>query len=235
MTDALQSAVTNAATAQAQTAPKRESAVDREELQEDYDNFLHLFLTQLQNQDPLSPLDNNEFTNSLANLSQVEQAVKTNERLEDLVDLGRNKVSDYGDPVSFIGKQIQYDAEKFGLAEEGTGLHYTVSGEPDKISVVIKDASGRTVLSEEVQPYPGEQIFLWDGKDNSLRDVPLGEYSAEVTAITGEDTEKLDVTARGNVTEAAFDGEDISLKVGGAYIALETVRKVRESNLAEAN
>ena len=69
-----------------------------------FDTFLTLLTTQLQNQDPLSPMDSNQFTQQLVQFSQVEQQINSNKNLESLISLTKNQTS--VDAVSYLGKTL---------------------------------------------------------------------------------------------------------------------------------
>lgn len=75
-------------------------------LAEDFDQFLNLLTTQLQNQDPLNPMDSNEFTNQIVQFSQVEQAINTNQKLDSLVSLQLASIS--GAALNYVGMDISY-------------------------------------------------------------------------------------------------------------------------------
>ena len=75
-------------------------------LAEDFDQFLILLTTQLQNQDPLNPMDSTEFTNQLVQFSQVEQAINQNQKLDDLVSLQLGSVSSVA--LGYVGLDVNY-------------------------------------------------------------------------------------------------------------------------------
>src|SRR5476649_2407617 len=88
--------VAAAATAAASTAQKT--------LAGNFNTFLTLLTTQLQNQDPLSPMDSNQFTQQLVQFSQVEQQINTNDNLKSLITQGTNQTGAYA--VSYLGKAV---------------------------------------------------------------------------------------------------------------------------------
>jgi len=78
------------------------SALGRARLAENFDTFLSLLTTQLKNQDPLSPLDSNQFTQQIVQMTGVEQQLQTNDLLKKLVG---NTASGVSTAVSLIGKK----------------------------------------------------------------------------------------------------------------------------------
>ncbi len=80
-----------------------------------FDTFLQLLTTQLQNQDPTSPMDTNQFTQQLVQFSQVEQQISTNDNLKSLIALGQSRSS--ADAVSYLGKTVTLTNGKAALSE----------------------------------------------------------------------------------------------------------------------
>src|SRR5882757_5737115 len=74
------------------------------QLSSNFDTFLTLLTTQLRNQDPLSPMDSNQFTQQLVQFSQVEQQINSNQNLESLISLTKSQTS--SDAVSYLGKTL---------------------------------------------------------------------------------------------------------------------------------
>jgi len=64
------------------TTDAQKTTASKASLSQDFDDFLQLLTTQLQNQDPLNPMDSNEFTNQLVQFSQVEQQINSNQKLD---------------------------------------------------------------------------------------------------------------------------------------------------------
>src|SRR6188474_2303331 len=79
-----------------------------------FDTFLQLLTTQLKNQNPLDPLDTNQFTQQLVQFSSVEQQLKTNEFLSSLVQANANSIN--SNAVSYIGKTISASGTRSELA-----------------------------------------------------------------------------------------------------------------------
>src|ERR1043166_2811224 len=88
-------------------------ALGRARLAESFDTFINLLTTQLKNQDPLSPLDSNQFTQQLVQMTGVEQQLATNDLLKKLVSNTSNGVAT---AVSLIGKQVRAAAADTALA-----------------------------------------------------------------------------------------------------------------------
>lgn len=192
------------------------------------DDFLKLFITQLQNQDPLSPQDPSEFLGQLAQLTQVEQAYNTNTALSNLITAQNNSTTMTS--VSFIGKTVK----AFGnsAAFDGTSpasLQYNLSVPTASATLTISDASGKTVRTASLgAKTAGDGSFTWDGKDNSGSAVPAGAYSFSVAGTTagGASVAATTYTA-GRVDGVSLVNGTPSLTIGSASVSLTDVISVK--------
>ena len=105
-------AATTATAAAAASATGDTTAIGRARLAENFDTFLSLLTTQLKNQDPLSPLDSNQFTQQIVQMTGVEQQLATNDLLKKLVS---NTTSGIATAVSLIGKEVRAEADVAAL------------------------------------------------------------------------------------------------------------------------
>src|SRR3954447_12628807 len=114
--------IPSAVKSQAGTTPSTTSGVtmntasDAGTLASNFTTFLTLLTTQLKNQNPLEPLDTNQFTAQLVQFTGVEQQLKTNEFLETLMLAGQNTAK--SDAVSYIGKQVTASGKTGELTNE---------------------------------------------------------------------------------------------------------------------
>lgn len=150
-------------------------------LAEDFSQFLQILTTQLQNQDPLSPLDSNEFTNQLVQFSQVEQSINTNTKLDDLValQLGNSTTAALG----YVGLDVQYVSAEVAL-EQGTPttIRYSIDTPAQVSNINIFAEDGELVFSGPADKTVGAHQFDWDGKDLLGNDLPSGTYVVRVDA-----------------------------------------------------
>ena len=175
------------------------------------DEFLRLFVAQLENQNPLDPQDGAEFVAQLAQFSSVEQAAKTNERLEQIL-AGQMSASN-ASLASFVGKTGTFAGEAFTVTGKGEGmpaLGLDLGQAASKVNVVIRDVNGRQVKSIDLGPQPAGRVSVpWDGKNDLHGDLTPGTYTVEVTA-TGTDgkSEVTSTTLMSGLIEAIdfFDG-----------------------------
>ncbi len=181
------------------------------------DAFLTMLVAQLQNQDPLNPMDGTDFSAQLAEFSQLEQLMNLNETMESLTStLSENSDED---AVSYIGKQITGNVDVMNV-EEGTvsGGFYNLS-QPADVMINITDANGNTVKTL----YPGQMsagshLIKWDGTDNNRDAVEDGTYKYTVMANSGRGFEEIPATITGEVDGVAYNNGTSYLVVQGILV-----------------
>jgi flagellar basal-body rod modification protein FlgD len=210
-----------------QTASSKSSAA----LNQDFDQFLKLLTTQLQNQDPLSPMDSAEFTNQLVQFSNVEQSIRTNSYLENLLTMQTLNLTALG--VSFIGKDVEVAGKTFQA--DGTNpvsMSYEMPDGATEGTISILDKDGNVVYTATPDLTSGRHSFTWDGKDKNGNLVAAGKYELRISAQTAEDA-ALNVTTfvpgHVNALESAEDGS-LLLNVDGTLVPMSDVRKISEAS-----
>lgn len=190
----------------------------------DFETFLKMLSTQLQNQDPLNPVDSADYAVQLATFSSVEQQVLTNNLLEDLV--GRIQLSGMTDLASWVGMQA--------LSTSGTsfeGMPITVLPDPpaaaDEAVLVVRDASGSVVLREDMPLNASD--YQWDGRTATGSTANYGVYSFELESSAEGELLSIDpVPSYAQVIEARRVGDDTLLILeGGATVSSQEVLGLR--------
>jgi flagellar basal-body rod modification protein FlgD len=150
-------------------------------LTSNFNTFLTLLTTQLQNQDPLSPMDTNQFTNQLVAFSQVEQQINTNSNLQQLIAL-----QGAGESISalpLVGQQIEYNSATESVAAGGQANYvYTLPSATATTNLQVTDANGNVVYQQAGQTAAGTFVFNWNGKTNAGVQVPAGDYTLKIQA-----------------------------------------------------
>lgn len=197
-------------------------------LNQTFDSFLMLLTTQLRYQDPTSPMDTNEFTSQLVQYSEVEQSIKQNDNLEQLIALqGANQIAF---ATSLTGKDVEYEGNALPYAS-GDTLTYNYELPTDsvmtKINIINED--GNVVYSAPGKLGAGKHSFEWDGKLTDGTEAPEGTYRIQVQAV---DAEGGSITAIRSVTQKVVGVEfidgDIVLDLGVGKVSLANVMAVRE-------
>ena len=207
--------------------PANQSGGGGAELAETFDNFLVLLTTQLQYQDPLSPLDATQFTEQLVQFSGVEQAIATNDKLDDLIALqGGNQLSS---AVSYIGKNVKADSDLIVLQNGTATLLYGLEGSAASTTINIVNDAGQTVRSLAGNTTPGLHELVWDGLDENGQPLPDGTYGLVVNALDANDGPVSVATGTsGRVTGVETQDGDVFLKLGDLLIPLTRVFAVDE-------
>jgi flagellar basal-body rod modification protein FlgD len=195
------------------------------------DDFLKLLIAQLQNQDPLQPMDNQQFAVQLATFNSLEQLIDINKSLGALQST-QTQTNQFN-ATSLIGKEIDSSGNSLSLQTGGsTSVNYQLTGNATKVVINIMDSNGSLVrqLQFGVQK-AGDQQISWDGKDAAGKSVPGGNYTFEVNAF---DLNGKQVTAsgrtRGTVTGVKLDGSEPILQLGNLQVPLSTVTSVRSKS-----
>ena len=143
--------------------------------------FLTLLVSQLQNQDPLNPMDNSQITSQLAQLSTVTGVNQINATLNTLsTSLDANQ---YMQSANLVGHDVVLTGNQVQVTDGAGRLGYALKANADTVTVSIKDASGNVVRTLDAGGGTADVHFLdWDGKDNAGKAVPDGTYSFDVTA-----------------------------------------------------
>lgn len=179
--------------------------------------FLTLLTTQLQNQDPMNPMENAELTSQLAQLSTVEGIEKLNTVMGQLLD---SQASSEGlQAAALVGRGVLVEGKGLQLTEAGAVGGFEVDGPADSVVLSIKDASGLEVATVTVDDVDaGSQNYLWDGTTADGSRAADGTYTVSVKAtLAGED-----VVARplefGAVTSVIRGPNSTDLQVGSLGI-----------------
>lgn len=210
------------------TTPSTTSGASKQ-LSETFDNFLTLLTKQLQHQDPLSPMDTNEFTSQLVQYTEVEQSISTNQKLEDLLALqGTNQAMA---AMSFLGTTIEAETNKISLGQDGATFEYEMSVPTTGTTISILDSSGKLVRVLEGDKAAGSHSYSWDGKDANGTALPEGVYSIQVTGKDHDGaTVEFSTRAVGKVSGVEIREGQVLLNLGELQVPMEYVHAVRPAD-----
>src|SRR5215475_14514041 len=218
---AVTSAVTSAPSSSAATSS---TGVDKATIAGNFQTFLTLLTTQLKNQNPLDPLDTNQFTQQLVQFAQVEQQLKQNEQLATLVSI--EKTAQSTTALAFVGQNVAVDGQTATLKNSSATWSFQVP-KPISATVTITNATGQTVYSGSFTMDTGLQTFSWDGRDNTGTLWPDGKYTI---SVTGKDASGQTVSVPTEV-EGIVDSVDLNqtppvLSMGGQDYTLDKLKRV---------
>ncbi len=197
-------------------------------LADTFDTFLMLLTTQLQNQDPLDPMKSSEFTSQLVQFSGVEQAINTNKKLEQLVQLQTS--NQLNSAVAFIGKTVEVISDLLLLKDGAAKISYGLDRNASDTIISIVDQNGRVVRTVQGETGAGRHEFEWDGRDSNGVLKADDVYSFSVIATDG-DNETIDTIAAsfGIVTGVEVVENAPRLNIGELGVPFDAVFAVREN------
>jgi flagellar basal-body rod modification protein FlgD len=144
-----------------------------------FQTFLTLLTTQLQNQNPLDPLDTNQFTQQLVQFAGVEQQLKTNDTLAQLLSL--QQTTQATQALGFVGKTAVVDGTTASMSQSSATWHLNVPTSAT-VDISISNASGQTVFTGKYTAGAGSDIpFTWNGQGNDATQWPDGKYTISAT------------------------------------------------------
>ncbi|WP_303850633.1 flagellar hook assembly protein FlgD [Seleniivibrio woodruffii] len=199
----------------------------------DQSDFLNLFVTQMQNQDPTEPMDSSQMLQQTATFSQVESMASMNENMEKILDVisSSSVQSQMASASSFIGKVMEYEGDDTTLTSSGAAISFEASAVPAKTTVTIRDEDGKYIRTLTPSVNDTDKVFLiWDGTDSSGNQMETGSYNFSVKAYDADGKEiEVKTYSNGQVTGVATDSGKLIYEVDGSYeVAAEDVISVRE-------
>lgn len=203
------------------------AGADQAKLTSDFDDFLTLLTTQLQNQDPLEPMDSSEFTNQLVQFSSVEQQIATNQNLEAL--LAANDLQGDSALLGYLGKTVVAQTDLAAMTDSKATWLYDLGANTSETTLSIRDQNGRLVAQVDGSNAAGIHELQWDGKDLSGNQLPDGLYSLTVEAQNGAGISVATTSyARGLATELDRTAGRTLVKIGDLPIDPGTILAVKD-------
>jgi flagellar basal-body rod modification protein FlgD len=213
------SAATSASSTASQTGTNALSS-----LSANFGDFLSMLMTQLQNQDPTSPLDTNQFTSELVQFSSVEQQIDTNTSLTQLIQLTQS--GEVMQASAMTGKQVTVSSTQVPLQNgQGTIQFSTPSAEP--VDIAIYNANGSKLCDAQMMSTAGTNTWNWNGTNSSGGTMPDGAYTFAVTAAgTGGTTATLPTSVIGTATGVQSTSTGMQLELGALSVDFSKVQSV---------
>jgi flagellar basal-body rod modification protein FlgD len=190
-----------------------------------FQTFLTLLTTQLQNQNPLDPLDTNQFTQQLVQFAGVEQQLKTNDQLSALLAL--QQTAQTTQALTFVGKTAMVDGKTTTLANGAANWILGVKSDAT-VQISIAGANGQTVFHGSYPVKAGDgQAFGWDGKGDDGTQWPDGKYTISVTG-TDNSGNPVDVSTEivGLVNSVDLTQTPPLLSIGGQNYTISQVKGI---------
>ncbi len=187
-------------------------------IEDTQDRFLKLLVTQMQNQDPLNPLDNSEVTSQLAQINTVTGINKLNETLQLLVS--DVDTANSLEATSMIGRNVLVPGKTIDLEDGAAVAGFDLPQAVDEVTITIKDSSGIAIRNIDLgSQEEGVIPFTWDGATDSGTSAVNGNYSFTVSAKQGDEIVNVTTLAFGSVKSVSPDEHGTILDIGELGLA----------------
>jgi flagellar basal-body rod modification protein FlgD len=190
-----------------------------------FQTFLQLLTTQLQNQNPLDPLDTNQFTQQLVQFAGVEQQLRTNDQLNSLISLQQTAQSTQA--LGFVGKTAVVDGSTAKLSNSSAVWDLNVPKD-STVKISITNSTGQTVYTNSYSVTAGNnQTFGWDGKGTDGVQWPDGKYTLTATGTDGSgETVAISTGIQGTVSSVDLTQSPPLLTINGQTYTVSQVKAI---------
>jgi flagellar basal-body rod modification protein FlgD len=198
-------------------------------LTSNFQDFLSLLTTQLKDQDPTSPVDPNQFTQQIVQMTGVQQQLLTNNLLTTLVGQGQGGMNG---AVGYIGKEVMATSANQNISGGKATWDYQLASNAGSATMTITNSLGQTVYTGAAPSLQaGLNQFTWNGKDSTGTQLPDGgPYTMSISAV---DANGSPVTAQsvvvGQVTSVQMNSGTPYLSIGSQLIPLSSVVGVADT------
>jgi len=193
-------------------------------LNTDYNTFLTLLTTQLKNQDPLSPMDTNTFTQQLVAMNGVQQQLQGNALLQQLVNQGAGA----GPAVDLIGSTVQASSPTVAMTNGQANWTYSLNSPAASATLNVTDSSGNVVWSQAAPSLAqGQTAFTWNGQTLTGGQVTSGNYTLGVVANDSNlQAIGSSVYVQGTVTGVQNNSTGTMLTIGSTSVPYTSVTNI---------
>lgn len=176
------------------------------------DRFMTLLVTQMQNQDPLNPMDNAQMTSQFAQLSTVTGIDKLNGTMQDLI--GNVQSSQTFQAASMIGRTIYVPGNVMQLTSGSSSFGVQLPADVDQLNVTVRDSNGITVRQMALGAQKaGLQPLSWDGHNDAGESLPDGIYNFEISATKAGQAATTYTLSKGQVDSIANSSQGVVLNL----------------------
>jgi flagellar basal-body rod modification protein FlgD len=190
-----------------------------------FNTFLQLLTTQLQNQDPLSPLDTDQFTEQLVEFASVQQQVDTNQNMQTLISL--QQTSQATSALQLVGSTVTVSGTTASLASGSPATWSLNSPSPATGTVTITNSSGITAYTGTVSLTGGTQAYSWNGQGTNGVTWPAGQYTLSMSA-TSASGQPVSVTTQvqGTVSGVNLSSSPAQVIVNGQDYPISSIQSI---------
>jgi len=201
------------------------NALASQQIAGNFQSFLQLLTTQLQNQNPLDPLDTNQFTQQLVEFAGVQQQLNTNDSLATLVSLQQTAQSTQA--LGFVGKTAVVNGSTAALTDSSATWQLSVPT-TSTVNISIANSSGSTVFTGSYNVTAGDnQPFTWNGQGSDGTTEPAGNYTLTATAKdSSNNTVAITTQVEGVVSSVDLTKSPPLLTIGGQTFTVNQIQSI---------
>ena len=222
MTVTAATSTTNTASTSSATDP------NNAEIASNFTEFLQLLTTQLQNQDPLSPMDTNQFTQQLVMFAQVEQQMNTNSSLSTLVSLQQSAQSTQA--LALVGATVVVNGSSEQLSNSQATWTLNAA-KPANATITITNSAGQTAYTGTFGVSAGSQNFTWNGYGNNGALWPDGTYTLTATGTDASgQTAAISTQVQAKVSSVDLTQTPPVLTINGQSYTVNQLQQIVAAN-----
>jgi flagellar basal-body rod modification protein FlgD len=199
---------------------------------DNFQTFLTLLTTQLQHQNPLDPLDTNQFTAQLVQFAGVEQQLKSNDQLTSLVKL--QTAANATTALAYVGSTVAVDGSTAKF--DGSATWNLKADKAATSTITITSSTGQTAYTGSFSLKQGNASFVWDGKGNDGSQWPAGSYKLTATAkdSSGNDI-AIATEMQGVVDSVDLTASPALLSIGGNTYTTDQIKRVMRPSTSSSS
>jgi flagellar basal-body rod modification protein FlgD len=226
--NAAAAAISTTQAASSSTTGSTTAAVGNAALQSlgsNFNDFLTLLTTQLQNQDPTQPMDTNEFTTELVQFTGVQQQVATNSSLTQLIAL--QQTSQVEQSAGLVGKPITVSSNELTLQNSNAQLTFQGTA-GQQVGIAVVDSTGKPLADATVTETAGTNSWSWNGLDSNGNQVPDGAYRVAIESLSSNGAAPVaqPFGVVGTATGVSSNGTTSQLALGALSVPFGAVLSV---------
>jgi flagellar basal-body rod modification protein FlgD len=214
-----------ASTSSSTSSASATNALASQQIAGNFQSFLQLLTTQLQNQNPLDPLDTNQFTQQLVEFAGVQQQLNTNDSLATLVSLQQSTAASQA--LNYVGKTAVVSGSTAALTDSTATWELSVPT-ASTVNISIASSTGQTAFTGTFNVAAGSnQPFEWNGQGTDGTQFPDGNYTLTATAKdAGGNTVAVTTAIQGTVNSVDLTQSPPLLSIGGQTFTLSQIQSI---------
>lgn len=203
------------------------------------DDFMKMLLSQLKNQDPLSPMEGTEFASQLAQFTSLEQLTNMNTSLDNSIQANYLLAQSVNNTMmaSLIGKEVKLTSNTVNYSgQDNVSLGYKLPSEAQSVTINIYDSNKKLIKTITGDNEAGEHKLSWDFTDNEGKKAAEGSYTFEIEAKASNGN---DITTQlfkwGFIDSVRYTEDGTKLVSGNEEYQLSDVFEILNSNQGGGN